>query len=104
MNDMRLQQQQQQQQLLQNGHRNSNFSTATIVKKRNNTGGSSFSLSKNEINQKEDANVNKNDLVVKNFNNSTSDDVFQQNSYESQYPEDMIDVQVIAKMQEESNL
>ena len=102
MNDMRVQQQLMQ---LQNGQRNSNFSAGTIVKKRNNTGGS-FSLAKNEIdNNDEDLNVNKNEFVVSNDqnNNNNGDDLFQQSAFESQYPEDMIDVQVIAKMQEESS-
>jgi hypothetical protein len=101
MNDMRVQQQQQLMQL-QNGQRNSNFSAGTIVKKRNNTGGS-FSLAKNEIDNDEDLNVNKNGFVVSSDQNNNGDDSFQQSAFESQYPEDMIDVQVIAKMQEESN-
>jgi len=102
MNDMRLQQQQQ-----LNGQRNSNFSTATIVKKRNNNNnnntGGSFSLAKNEIdiNNEEETNVNSNEFNTNNYHHN-SDDIFQQSAYESQYPEDMIDVQVIAKMQEES--
>ena len=100
MNDMRLQQQQQ-----LNGQRNSNFSTATIVKKRNNNNntGGSFSLAKNEIdiNNEEEPNVNSNEFSTNNYHHN-SDDIFQQSAYESQYPEDMIDVQVIAKMQEES--
>jgi hypothetical protein len=100
MNDMRLQQQQ-----LLNGHRNSNFSTETIVKKRNNNNntGGSFSLAKNEIdiNNEEETNVNSNEFTNNNYHHK-SDDIFQQSAYESQYPEDMIGVQVFAKMQEES--
>ncbi len=94
MNDLRIQQLQQQQQ--QQTQRNSNFSTATIVKKRNTGGSFSLSRQSTDINVDRDyLNVNKNEFIDQNSE--------QENHYtESQYPEDMLDVQVIAKMQEES--
>ena len=107
MNDLRLQQTAVNQQ--QQTQRNSNYSTATIVKKRH-TGGS-FSLSRPPMHDTNNEHSNSHEYsshhVNTNNNNNNRNEFIepnheQENHYEPQYPEDMLDVQVIAKMQEES--